>query len=175
MSRGIGFIALAGLLLVSACSSSRAHEATDSAADPVTRATSPSGVATPGPATAGDRTLVLATGLLTLPAANSFGDRGFHEVLTATHQLPADIALPEEARLVVTLRDATRPDQRCTRQHPLSGCATVDWSDADGRPGVPTGGVFNNHVTVRLTQGSRTLFLSESNSLSDAPDPFRPG
>lgn len=175
MWRGTGLIALGGLLLVSACSSQRDHDATVSPAEAVTQAPSPSGVAPSSPATGSDRPLVLATGLFTLPAASSFEDRGFHEVLTATHQLPSDVAFPEGARLVVSLRDATRPDQRCTRQHPLSGCATVDWSDADGRPGVPTGGVFNNSVTVHLVQGPRTFFLSESNSLLDVPDAFRPG
>ena len=119
--------------------------------------------------------MLLAAGRFSLPAASSFGDRGFHEVLNATHQLPADLDVPPGARLVVSLRDAGRPGQSCGRDHPLSGCATVDWSDFDERPGVPPGGVFDNHVTIALDDGPRALFLSESNVLADGPDAYSPG
>ena len=110
-----------------------------------------------------------------LPAAGSFNDRGFHEALTATHELPPDLRLPPGARLVLSLRDVGRPSQQCGREHPLSGCATVDWSDATGRPHVPASGVFDSHVTLALAGGSRLFFLSESGALADAPDAFSPG
>src|SRR5262249_42721925 len=60
---------------------------------------------------------------------------------------------------LVTLRDAGRPGQTCGSEHPLSGCATVDWSDATSRPSVPPGGVFNNSVVLSLATGPLTLFL----------------
>ena len=46
----------------------------------------------------------------------------------------------------------------------------ADWSDFEDRPGVPPGGVFNNRIVIRRPSGERTLFLSESGALADAPD-----
>lgn len=126
-------------------------------------------------APAREASVLLAAGRFSLPAANSFGDRGFHEVLSATHLLSADLDVPPGVPLIVSLRDAGRPGQSCARDHPLSGCATVDWSDFDGRPGVPPGGVFDNHVTIALDDGPRTLFLGESDALADVPDAYSPG
>ena len=40
---------------------------------------------------------------------------------------------------------------------------------------MPTGGVFDDHITVNLVSGSRTFFLSETDLLVNAPDPFSPG
>ena len=71
------------------------------------------------------------------------------------------------ARLVLALRDVSRPDQRCDREHPLSGCATVDWSDF--------GGVCDKRHTVSLGAGVRNFFLSESGSLMLVADAFSPG
>ena len=119
--------------------------------------------------------VILAEGLLDLPAAGSFRDPGFHEVLTASWQLPSSLAGTAGSRLSITLGDAGRPEMECTSQHPLSGCATVDWSDALGRPGVPPEGVFDNHLTLSTTSGEVILFLSESGALNDAPDLFSPG
>ena len=116
----------------------------------------------------------LAAGELHLPAAGSFGEPGFHEVLTAAPDLPLVLGPTAGLRLVLRLRDAGRPGQTCSRDHPLSGCATVDWSDSASRPGVPPGGVFGNTLTLRLASGERTFFLSESGSLNDGPDPFMP-
>ena len=117
----------------------------------------------------------LASGELSLPAATSFGSPGFHEVLTDSQTLPQDIAAAAGRRLVLTLRDLGRPEQRCSREHPLSGCATVDWSDFDGRPGVPPGGVFEHRLVLQLASGEQSFFLSESGSLNEAPDPYEPG
>jgi hypothetical protein len=111
--------------------------------------------------------------VLTLQAANAFGEPGFHQVLTTAARLPA--RLPGSARLVLSLRDLSRPSQRCGFDHPLSGCATVDWSDDPSRPNVPPGGVFTNAITVRLTSGPRTVYLRSSGALSDRPEPFAPG
>ena len=90
----------------------------------------------------------LASGELSLAAATSFGTPGFHEVLTSSQTIPEDITATAGRRLVLTLRDLGRPEQRCAREHPLSGCATVDWSDFEGRPGVPPGGVFEHRLIL---------------------------
>ncbi len=125
------------------------------------------------PSAAAPRTL--ASGEFQLPAACAFGDPGFHEALTADPQLPADLGSTSGLILVLELRDAGRPDVTCSRNHPLSGCATVDWSDAESRPKVPPGGVFDNSLTVELVSGSMTFYLSESDTLNDEPNPFSPG
>ncbi|MEE9247393.1 MAG: hypothetical protein V3U79_01685 [Dehalococcoidia bacterium] len=118
---------------------------------------------------------VLVAGLLDLPAANAFGEPGFHQVLTASGDVPPDSGPAPGSRLVLRLWDADRPDSICSFDHPLSGCATVDWSDDDRRPGVPPGGVFENSLTLELTSGVQTFFLSQSDALNDEPDPFAPG
>ena len=117
----------------------------------------------------------LAAGELSLPAARAFGEPGYHEVLTASHDVPSDIGPTEGMRLVLRLRDAGRPEQTCSREHPLSGCATADWSDATSRPKVPTGGVFDNSLSLQFASGTKAVFLSESGELRDAPDRFDPG
>ena len=117
----------------------------------------------------------LTTGEFRLPAAGAFGAPGFHEVLTATYEVPAGLGSTEGLRLVLRLRDVTRPQSICSRDHPLSGCATVDWSDAESRPNVPRGGVFDNSITLRLGSGPLALFLSESGALNREPDRFDPG
>ena len=103
--------------------------------------------------------VVLASGQFVLPAAGAFGAPGFHEVLRAEAQVPTDVASLAGSRLVLRLRDLSRPAVTCDSQHPLSGCATVDWSDFPGRPGVPEGGAFENRVTLPLASGSRTFYL----------------
>jgi len=112
---------------------------------------------------------VVAAGTLALPAAQAFGEPGFHQVLVARATLPRE--LPRGARLVLTLRDASRPGIRCSSEHPLSGCATVDWSDDPSRPKVPRGGVFRNALAL----GRETYFLSESGRLARRPDAYSPG
>lgn len=89
--------------------------------------------------------------------------------------VPADLGPTVGLRLVLALQDLSRADQQCDREHPLSGCATVDWSDSEGRPNVPAGGVFDNRVTLSLGAGERDFFLSESGTLLPAADAFRPG
>ncbi|MCH8184634.1 MAG: hypothetical protein IH862_00850 [Chloroflexi bacterium] len=117
----------------------------------------------------------LASGELSLAAATSFGAPGFHEVLTDSQTIPEDLTAPAGRCLVLTLRDLGRPEQRCAREHPLSGCATVDWSDFDGRPGVPPGGVFEHRLVLQLASGEQSFFLSDSGSLNEAPDRYKPG
>jgi hypothetical protein len=121
------------------------------------------------------RMRALAAGEFRLPAASAFGEKGFHEVLVATHTVPQDLRSTTGMKFVISLWDAGRPGQTCIRHHPLSGCATVDWSDAEGRPKVPPGGVFENSITLQLASGTRKFFLSESEKLADAPDAFKPG
>ena len=121
----------------------------------------------------GDGESVLLEGEFELATANTFGDPGFHQVLELTGTLP-EAAAENGGELAVILVDSGRPDQECDRDHPLSGCATVDWSDFEDRPGVPTGGVFDNHLTVTSTSGLVELFLSETRGLAKAPDSYSP-
>lgn len=115
---------------------------------------------------------MVAEGSFELPAAAAFGDPGFHETLTASTTALADAG---PGRLVLALRDLDRPDETCDQDHPLSGCATVDWSDAEGRPNVPEGGVFDNHVSFEVAGETTQRFLSESDALATVPDQFIPG
>ena len=91
-----------------------------------------------------------------------------------SHSLAQDLGSTAGAFLVVALRDIDRTDQACSSEHPLSGCATVDWSDFDGRPGVPPSGIFDNRLSLVLQSGTRHVFLSESSALADAPDLYKP-
>ena len=127
------------------------------------------------PVSVGAKVRKLASGELLLPAATSLGSPGFHEVLTDSQTIPEDITAAAGRRLVLTLRDLGRSEQRCAREHPLSGCATVDWSDFDGRPNVPPGGVFEHRLVLQLASGEQSFFLSDSGSLNEAPDRYKPG
>jgi hypothetical protein len=118
--------------------------------------------------------VVLLAGSVEVPGARSFGAPGFHEPIVLTGTVPAD-GTEQQGPLVVTLRDAGRPAQTCDRDHPLSGCVIVDWSDFDDRPGVPPGGVFDNRLAVVSTTGPVTHFLSERNRLAPQPDDYSPG
>ncbi len=122
---------------------------------------------TPSDSSSLSSAIVLAQGVLTVPAATSFDTPGFHETYELVLVVPADIGSTLGSRLVLALRDVSRPDQRCDREHPLSGCATVDWSDF--------GGVFDNRLTLSLGAGERNFFLSESGSLMLVADAFSPG
>lgn len=118
---------------------------------------------------------LIAAGEFDLPAAAAFGDPGFHESIQLIHTVPSTLETTTGMRIIVTLWDAGRPDQACSRNHPLSGCATVDWSDAEGRPNVPAGGVFENSLQLQLEQGERTFYLSELGILAEEADVFDPG
>ena len=188
LSRTALALALATLLAVAAsCSQSDAAPASA----PADRTTQPQQAAASGapeataavaspprsepPVSVEARVRKLASGEFWLPAAMSFGAAGFHEVLTDSQTIPKDITAAVGRRLVLTLRDVGRPEQRCAREHPLSGCATVDWSDFDGRPNVPQGGVFEHRLVLQLASGEQSFFLSDSGSLSEAPDRYKPG
>ncbi len=110
-----------------------------------------------------------------LPAASAFGEPGFHQVLVAVGREPRGSHSRSGFRLVLSLRDASRPRQHCSSDHPLSGCATVDWADDPSRPNVPPGGVFQNSVTLRLVSGAHTFFLRPSGALAGRPQPYEPG
>ena len=168
------FLLVLGLVLVIACGSEAVVES--GTGQNVTAIPT----AVPSPDAEAGRPLpgaarILASGEFRLLAANAFGEPGFHEVLTATHDLPSDLSSITGKRLVLRLWDAGRPERNCNSEHPLSGCATVDWSDAPGRPNVPPGGVFDNSITFQFAAGERNFFLSESSDLNDQPDSFDPG
>ena len=155
-------VVVALALVVVACSGENLTIPTDDSRSTTT--TSPAG---------GGGDFVLLEGKVELPAASAFGDPGFHEVLELTGTIP-EAAAGMAGELSVRLVDIGRPDQECDREHPLSGCATVDWSDFEDRPGVPAGGVFDNHLNVVSTSGPLQLFLSETDGLAEAPDSYSP-
>jgi len=119
--------------------------------------------------------LVLAAGTYRLPAASAFGEPGFHEASTIRASVPVALAPGAGRTLVVRLHDSSRPGQTCSADHPLSGCATVDWSDSPDRPKVPAGGVFDNSLTLPLAGGPTTLFLRADGALASRPEAFDPG
>ena len=118
---------------------------------------------------------MLLSGSVRIPAAQSLGDPGFHEVFVLTGTLPDDAA-GTTGELVVRLWDADRPDLTCDADHPqnIAGCATIDWSDFEDRPAVPVGGVFDNHLKLISSNGEQQLFLSEERGLADTPDEYVP-
>ena len=158
-------LALLALLLVAACSNDGASDA-DATTDDTTDSTDLDGAGEPAP--------IIAAGVFSLAAADSFESEGFHQVIELDTVVAGGYTVLAGASLVLVLRDASRPGQTCDRQHPLSGCATVDWSDFEGRPGVPPGGVLDNRIVIRRPSGERTLFLSESGVRPDAPDAYSP-
>lgn len=115
----------------------------------------------------------MLAGSVTIPGARAFEDPGFHEVVVVTGIVP-DAAAGLSGQLVIGLRDVGRPEQTCDRDHPLSGCVTVDWSDFEGRPGVPGDGVFDNRLNVVSAAGAVELFLSEDRGLAATPDEYSP-
>lgn len=117
----------------------------------------------------------LSQGVFRLAAASSFDDPGFHAVVAVSGPVRREVAARGKQRLVLTLRDPGRPEEACTSEHPLSGCATVDWSDAEDRPHVPPGGVFDNRLTIGLASGARKFYLRESGALATSPGTFEPG
>ncbi len=117
--------------------------------------------------------VVVLSGTIEVPAAEAFGDPGFHEAFTLTGTVP-EPAAGVTGELVVRLVDAERPNQTCDRDHPLSGCVTIDWSDFEERPAVPDGGVFDNRLSIVSTAGPIDLFLSERRGLAATPDQYSP-
>jgi len=130
----------------------------------------------PASATSGG-SIALLTGTVSIDAAQSFEDRGFHQAVEITGTIPTLVSESSSPRatLRVSLWDASRPTQTCSRDHPLSGCVTVDWSDAPGRPHVPNDGVFANQLTLPTTDGTTTFNLRESGELAATPEQFSPG
>lgn len=116
----------------------------------------------------------LANGEFNVPAASAVGEPGFHEPFSATHPIPSRLDPTKGKRLIIALRDLSRPQQRCDGDDPRSGCATVDWSDDPSRPKAPRSGGFDNSITLQLASGSRTYYLTASEALADQPDKLDP-
>ncbi len=155
-------VGLAVALVVAGCGRDSAPE---SSTGPISPPVAQSG---------GGRDVVLLSGSVEIPGAQAFGAPGFHEPVLLTGAVP-EAAAGVSGELVVRLRDAGRPNQTCDRNHPSSGCVTVDWSDFEDRPGVPPGGVFDNRLTVVSPAGPVALFLSETRGLASEPDAYSPG
>ncbi len=150
-------------------------EATPPAANEAANETTPERAVRPSKVPAAGGIAILASGVVTVPAATSFETAGFHETYEIETMVPSELGPALGLRLVISLHDVSRPNQRCDREHPLSGCSTVDWSDLEGRPHVPAGGVFDNRVTLSLVSGEHDFFLSESGALKPTADAFSPG
>jgi len=136
-----------------------------------------SGTVAAPPAQHNPTSIVLLSGTAQIKAAQSFNDPGFHEVLSVAASIPdlGEFADTTGSSIVVSLWDTSRPGQTCNQDHPLSGCITIDWSDAPDRPGVPESGVFNNQIRFASAGGPVDLYLSESGALATTPDQFTPG
>ena len=125
----------------------------------------------PGPGPSG---LVLAAGELRVPAAIDSDEPGFHEVFFVLQRLRPDLAPTAGRRLVVTLRDLTRPGQQCASDEPEDGCVTIDWSADPAEPRTPANGLFVNRLRLTLEAGERDYFLSRTMALNDVPDLIDP-
>jgi hypothetical protein len=167
------------VLVASACGSSsgdplgnaEATATTVSSVLPEAESGASSAVETP----AGSSEALLASGTFEIPAVQTIADApGFHERVVASGSV-ANVTATAGETLVIRLRDETRPGIECASEHPLSGCVTVDWSDFEDRPRVPTGGAFTHLVSIELQSGRHDFFLSESGLLADVPDEYQPG
>jgi len=127
------------------------------------------------PAPGGETDRVLMSGAFDAPAADSFEDPGFHQPVLLEGRIPPTASGRRGDPLEVRLWDASRPDQICPSDHPLSGCVTIDWSADPGGSRVPASGVFDNSLTLEGSDGSFRLFLSEVRGLADTPDIYEPG
>jgi len=167
--RAVIVLVLAGLALNVACAGS-SQQAT---VGPLPEASQTVAATRVQPADRNGERLLLS-GSFSLPAAGAFGEPGFHQILTASGILPQQLGPTEGGRLLLRLWDSGRPGLACSRDHPLSGCATVDWSDTPSRPKVPPSGVFDNSLTLHLASGEHTFFLSEEGRLNEVPNAFDP-
>lgn len=112
---------------------------------------------------------VIARGEISLPAATEIGSGpGFHERILRAHTVPDDLGPTQGRRLVVRLWDSSRPGITCSSEHPVSGCATVDWP-------LSAGDEFLNRVALVTPSGRRELHLRLDGSLSPDPQPPDPG
>ncbi len=111
-------------------------------------------------------TEVLGAGELMLPFAPALAGPGFHERFDVRVPAPGSSSPSAGARLVVRLSDASRPSVECDRQHPLSGCATLDYPEPNA--------LLRNFVEVETTAGRRTYHFADSQLLGTEIVP-RPG
>lgn len=152
--RRVGAVIAASLpLLIAACGGSGKQ------------APAPTGGTTPAPASGGEARFAV-------PAVRNldFHSRGFHYPVTVRMKVQGG-----GRTVVLALRNVSRPDQRCTQDHPLGGCVTVDWADDPSRPHVPRSGVFANTVAIRTAQGTELLHLHPAGTLDTRREPYTPG
>ncbi len=113
---------------------------------------------------------VLASGEVDLLFSDGPGSPTFNSAITRVHTVPMDLGSTSGKLLVLSLRDASRPDQFCDPDDPtgglFEGCAVVDWP-FPGRRGI-------NLVELEMDSGDRTFHLRMSNALSDDPEPEGP-
>jgi hypothetical protein len=110
-------------------------------------------------------------GTFAVPPAQTIFDPGFHQAVAIVRRLPENVPV-SGAKLILTLRDASRPGVVCRSDDPRDGCATIDWADVPDRPHTPLGGVFRNSVTVRLASGTVRLYLRRDGTLQRRSEPY---
>jgi len=161
-------------LLAAACSGTVAPSSTTTASP---TAPSSASTASSAPQPSAESSIMLLSGVAPVESAQSFDDPGFHKVVSIGGTIPGldGVTGSSGSTIIISLWDASRPDQNCNQDHPLSGCLTIDWSDAPGRPHVPDSGVFDNQVTFASADGTVALYLTDSGALSAVPDQFTPG
>jgi hypothetical protein len=159
--RRVGAVIAASLpLILSACGGSGKD------------APAPSGSTGGAPQTTGTSAAAGAEVRFSVPAVRNldFNSPGFHYPVTVRLKVQGD-----GRTVALALRDAGRPDQRCTQDHPLGGCVTVDWADDPSRPHVPRSGVFANTVAVSTAKGTELLHLHPAGTLDRRSEPYTPG
>lgn len=113
---------------------------------------------------------ILAQGEVDLFFSTGPGSPTFNSAITLPHTAPADLGPTAGRLLVLSLRDASQPDQFCDPADPsgglFDGCAVVDWP-FPGRRGI-------NLVELALDSGDRTYHLRMSDQLEDDPEPDGP-
>ena len=89
------------------------------------------------------------------------------------HTVPLGLGSTTGRQLAVRLRDVTQPDRTCEIDHPLSGCATIDWPLPEGTvPLVDEN--FRNLVAVETANGLLEFHLRMDDGLSSQPEPVHP-
>lgn len=93
-------------------------------------------------------------------------DPNLYTEMRAQGTIPATVSGFSGRELVVSLRDAGRPQQTCTSDSPNSGCVVLDYS-----PIVATDVTqFDLTVTVDTTAGRQTYFLWRDFTLRSVRD-----
>ncbi len=108
----------------------------------------------------------LTSGTFEVPQFSRTSDATYHTARAASGTLPATLPDTVGRQLVIELFDVDNPTVRCTFDHPLGGCTTIDWDDFQESANVPPSGYFDNSFTTTMAGTERKLFLRRDLSLS---------